>query len=177
MMSLSFRLTFPDSWCSLDNWQTALRKQYWKRDPYANPIGREPTDAPNNTSSSSRLNSVTDDAHTDSAMDTDAENGDVDENAETEEINEKATKTLKAMQRVLTDEQIAELDKQESRDWFDLSMLEKLDCMHLLTEWLFQIPNRVRSAMRSDDDNAEWVRVLETPQLCSLSNTLCFCDV
>ena len=47
-----------------------------------------------------------------------------------------------------------------SRDWFDLSMLEKLDSLHLLTEWQFNNPHRVRTTMRSDGDYAEWVRTV-----------------
>ena len=46
-----------------------------------------------------------------------------------------------------------------SRDWFDLSMLEKLDSLHLLTEWQFNNPHRLRTTMRSDGDYAEWVRL------------------
>jgi hypothetical protein len=44
------------------------------------------------------------------------------------------------------------------QDWNDLPMLEKLDSLHLLTEWQFQNVNRFRSTMRSDDENASWVR-------------------
>jgi len=139
----------------LDTWQTALRKQYWKRDPYANPIGPEPLDAPN----SSRLASVVDGLSADNtpAPDSEAAEGEDIMDPEDFEATEKASRMLKAMQRLLTDEQIEELEKQESKDWFDLPMLEKLNCMHLLTEWLFQTPNRVRSTMRSDDENATWV--------------------
>jgi hypothetical protein len=46
---------------------------------------------------------------------------------------------------------------QESRDWISLSMLEKLDSLHLLTEWQFQSPHRVRTLMKTEDDQASWV--------------------
>jgi len=32
-------------WSSVDNWQSALRKQYMKRDPFSNPLGPEPPKA------------------------------------------------------------------------------------------------------------------------------------
>lgn len=47
---------------------------------------------------------------------------------------------------------------EESKDWTQLDMLEKLDCLHLLTEWQFQNPHRVRQIMKSDDETAVWVR-------------------
>jgi hypothetical protein len=36
-------------------------------------------------------------------------------------------------------------------------MLAKLDSMHLLTEWQFQNPTRLRSLMKTDDEDATWV--------------------
>lgn len=50
--------------------------------------------------------------------------------------------------------------KEESKDWLDLPMLVKLDSMHLLTEWQFQNPIRLRTIMKSDDETATWVRPL-----------------
>lgn len=44
------------------------------------------------------------------------------------------------------------------RDWVDLTMLEKLESLHTVIEWHFQNPTRLRHAMRSDDENALWVR-------------------
>lgn len=57
-------------------------------------------------------------------------------------------------------EQEQEQEPQESKDWLSLSMMEKLDSLHLLTEWQFQSPNRVRTLMKSDDDQASWVGFL-----------------
>lgn len=48
-------------------------------------------------------------------------------------------------------------EREESRDWLDLPMLVKLDSMHLLTEWQFQNPTRLRTLMKSDDETATWV--------------------
>lgn len=45
----------------------------------------------------------------------------------------------------------------DSKDWAQLSMLEKLESLHTLAEWHFQTPLRLRSMMRSDDDIASWV--------------------
>ena len=42
-------------------------------------------------------------------------------------------------------------------DWFGLSMIQKLDSMHLLTEWQFQHPMRLRTLMRNDGEDASWV--------------------
>lgn len=50
-----------------------------------------------------------------------------------------------------------EEEGQESKDWLDLPMLAKLDSMHLLTEWQFQNPTRLRSLMKTDDEDATWV--------------------
>lgn len=46
------------------------------------------------------------------------------------------------------------------KDWVDLAMLEKLESMHTIIEWHFQNPLRIRSIMRSDDENASWVSSL-----------------
>lgn len=46
---------------------------------------------------------------------------------------------------------------QESKDWLDLSLLEKLDALHLVTEWQFQNPHRLRTFMKDDDESANWV--------------------
>lgn len=46
---------------------------------------------------------------------------------------------------------------EESKNWLDLPMLEKLDSMHLVTEWQFHNPLRVRTLMKDDDEGASWV--------------------
>lgn len=48
-------------------------------------------------------------------------------------------------------------DQDESKNWLELPMLAKLESMHILTEWQFQNPTRLRTLMRSDDDAATWV--------------------
>lgn len=57
-------------------------------------------------------------------------------------------------------------EEEESKDWLELPMLEKLDSLHLLIEWQFQNPYRLRQLMKDDDDGANWV--------CSISACLGF---
>lgn len=49
------------------------------------------------------------------------------------------------------------VEEEESKDWLDLPMLQKLDSLHILVEWQFQNPHRVRQLMKDDDDAANWV--------------------
>lgn len=58
------------------------------------------------------------------------------------------------------DNQVEDYQQPERKDWLDLPMLTKLDSMHLLTEWQFQNPTRFRTLMKSDDEDASWVRFL-----------------
>ncbi|KAK7051068.1 hypothetical protein VNI00_005180 [Paramarasmius palmivorus] len=171
---------------NLDNWQTALRRQYNRRDPLANPIGPEPP----KTSTNSRYTSVIEE---DEEENLDVANHYKPEGSEesphetglrastsriqssspsraqtpasqtigTPHVNgeeEKLLPTKKALKSQslgpTTTAEFPELS--ETKDWNSLSMLEKLDSMHLLTEWLFHNPARVRVLMKSDDEAAEW---------------------
>lgn len=49
-------------------------------------------------------------------------------------------------------------EEEESKDWLELPMMEKLDSLHLVIEWQFQNPYRLRQLMKDDDDGANWVR-------------------
>ena len=60
---------------------------------------------------------------------------------------------------------IEEESPPETRDWADLSMLEKLESVHTVMEWHFQNPLRLRGIMRSDDDTASWVSQASTTSL------------
>jgi hypothetical protein len=42
-------------------------------------------------------------------------------------------------------------------DWLDLPIVKKLDSLHTLMEWQFQNPNRLRTQMKDDDEDAQWV--------------------
>ena len=54
------------------------------------------------------------------------------------------------------EEDVTPLD--EPKDWLDLPLLTRLDSLHLLTEWQFQNPHRLRQFMKDDGDAGHWVR-------------------
>lgn len=54
-------------------------------------------------------------------------------------------------------ESVAKVEPDDTRNWTELTMLEKLNSIHTVIEWHFQAPMRLRTIMRSDDDNASWV--------------------
>jgi hypothetical protein len=145
---LSLTLTyFP----SLDNWQTGLRKQYARRDPAANPIGFEPK-----KSTAKFILEPIDikDEPITTPVDTPAAATSVppEGSAEPAEVPAQSQDG----EPMETDETDA-LAPSELKDWFDLPMLTKLDSLHLLTEWQFQNPNRIRTIMKNDDETAQWV--------------------
>ena len=45
----------------------------------------------------------------------------------------------------------------QSKDWSELSMKEKLEALHALTEWQFDNPHRLRQQMKDDGDHGFWV--------------------
>ncbi|TBU25180.1 hypothetical protein BD311DRAFT_517968 [Dichomitus squalens] len=163
---------------NIDNWQTALRRQYMRRDPTANPIGPEPK-VPSRDSSlvpseddeeeSKEHSSEAESKPKDDAMDTDGDQqSEAGVTAETakEEDGQSSVKTKaepreedETIPKESDDEPVnppkAE-EEEESKDWLQLPMLEKLDSLHLLTEWQFQNPYRLRQLMKDDDDMANW---------------------
>ncbi|KAJ7573893.1 hypothetical protein C8J56DRAFT_1173207 [Mycena floridula] len=171
MQRLLFILSY-DRKVSPDNWQTALRKQYYKRGPFANPIGPEPSLSPKDE----RQNSVpgeytTPDPHPEMTAEDDStvpnpdstpapdstrDNSMLPEDTKADQDDLPPRPPKPRMFQHLTDAQVAELEQQESRNWLDLTMLEKLDSIHLLTEWQFHNPTRVRTLMRDDDEGALW---------------------
>ncbi|KAJ8072581.1 hypothetical protein PM082_016140 [Marasmius tenuissimus] len=154
---------------NLDTWQSALRRQYNRRDPSANPIGPEPP----KTTVNSRYASVVEEEGTPDPT-AEAEPKDEDMTGENG-LNGEASRNesgvasredslappkpriedLKPNDRTHSAEPFA-LEQAETKDWNTLSMLEKLDSLHLLTEWQFQNPLRLRMLMKTDDENAEW---------------------
>lgn len=44
-----------------------------------------------------------------------------------------------------------------SREWAELDMKEKLEALHMLTEWQFDNPHRLRQQMKDDGDHGLWV--------------------
>ncbi|KAF8207288.1 hypothetical protein K438DRAFT_432496 [Mycena galopus ATCC 62051] len=162
MARLLFLLSY-DRKVSLDNWQSALRKQHKRRDPASNPIGPEPhTETPGPRY---RYESVSVDEPT--AAPTTPEPREDMAGADGDLAgSENAVSALPSGSRAQTEERASpapdpnpqeeEEEKQESLDWRDLPMVAKLDSIHLLTEWQFHHPTRLRTLMKSDDDDATW---------------------
>ncbi|KAF9067222.1 hypothetical protein BDP27DRAFT_1329180 [Rhodocollybia butyracea] len=157
IVRLLYTLSY-DRKVNLNNWQTTLRRQYNKRDPAANPIGPEPikdeTDSvaspepePESTKMEEDVDETSTREHSMSVLkdEVKSENGSMPPTTRkttTEEPNEEPPSD--------------DAPEQESRDWMSLSMLDKLDSLHLLTEWQFQSPHRVRTLMKTEDDQASW---------------------
>ncbi|KAF4614064.1 hypothetical protein D9613_007673 [Agrocybe pediades] len=160
MQKLLYSLSY-DRKVSVDNWQTALRKQYNKRDPKANPIGPEPVPP------SKRVSKEEDDQGSrdhlaeglqefgleDNAEETDAKTG-VSGSVEPAASTSPGPDTSSRASQVPTPMEVQEEEK--TRNWFDLPVREKLESMHTLVEWQFQNPTRLRTIMKSDDEFASW---------------------
>ncbi|KAJ4479956.1 hypothetical protein J3R30DRAFT_3873140 [Lentinula aciculospora] len=149
----------------LNNWQTTLRRQYNKRDPEANPIGPEPvkeedyiretlsTEPDSNHEGTNKGdNMVVVGELSEQSMSAQRENSDV--RSEDDSTTSAALPGKLSISK--TKDPSSDDQEKESKDWLSLPMLEKLDSLHLLTEWQFQSPARVRTLMRSDDDQASW---------------------
>ncbi|KAF7978847.1 hypothetical protein HWV62_44657 [Athelia sp. TMB] len=166
MQRLLYTLSY-DRKVNLDNWQTVLRKQYLKRDPEANPIGPEPPH-PSEQESSPDPEPLTADP-----METKPEEGEPDAAATAlvgDAVKEEVGSDAEAPEsrRITTTPEHQDTHSphaskyegtpivEESKNWLDLPMLEKLDSMHLLTEWEFHNPQRVRTLMKDDDEGAFW---------------------
>ena len=142
-----------------------------RRDPAANPIGPEPpaeSRQPTRELSESPVEDVKDESQAATpAVEAEQcvelpdgkdvpETGEHDTNPEAgaQSSPEQPPKDIKEEEAT---EQPPPMDPEESKDWLELPMLEKLDSMHLLTEWQFQNPHRLRQLMKSDDEYASWV--------------------
>ncbi|KAI0353807.1 hypothetical protein OH77DRAFT_1427123 [Trametes cingulata] len=158
---------------TIDNWQSALRRQYLRRAPELNPIGPEPKVLSRESSaalSEADREDAKEDVATESKPST-LENapsegkhsGDEAEKSQFEPKGEASTKSgpepqgdgevpagSKGKERLKMEE------AEESKDWLDLPMLAKLDSLHLLTDWQFHNPHRVRQIMKDDDEAANW---------------------
>jgi hypothetical protein len=158
----------------LDIWQTALRKQYKKRDPDLNPIGPEPvvqlpTPAPDSPvgpdDEEPKAESVSTpgpssghtlgNTHQPDATETD--DHDLRPGNSAHFATELEPDEMKLESMSVEDAPLAE-PTEESKDWLSLPMLTKLDSLHLLTEWQFHNVNRIRTIMRDDDETAQWAR-------------------
>ncbi|KAI6042453.1 hypothetical protein EDC04DRAFT_2658182 [Pisolithus marmoratus] len=141
---------------SADNWQNALRKQYLRRNPDANPIGPMELRR-SHAAESSRASTIA--PHTNGSSETLACEGpqqhppldgtppDFSESRGTPE-------PVKAEDEESVTDQPRHGGKQIN--WLELPMLTKLESLHTLVEWQFQNPLRLRSQMKDDDDDANW---------------------
>lgn len=160
----------------MDNWQTALRKQYFKRDPRENPLGPEPPRSPAAESSPAPEASEKikiEDNHADEgdtpmvstthptpAPEETTEEQKEQHNAERASMETAASPPAKdetGTPASLADAENSPPPQEESKNWLELPMLAKLDSLLLLTEWQCQNPQRLRTIMKSDDENALWV--------------------
>ncbi|TFK47754.1 hypothetical protein OE88DRAFT_1738283 [Heliocybe sulcata] len=169
-----------DKKTNLDNWQIALRRQYMKRNPTANPLGPEPPkesadyDEPT-LDAASRLQSTaepdqehepkledTDGAVPESGNHKDTDVGPSSLKEGTDVLSPVPAETTGASSpapqpSVVAKPSSPEPPAEESKDWLDLPMLEKLDSMQTIAEWHFDWPQlRIRKVMRDDDEGANW---------------------
>ncbi|KAF9533716.1 hypothetical protein CPB83DRAFT_405954 [Crepidotus variabilis] len=177
MQRLLYTLSY-DRKVSVENWQTALRKQYYKRNPLANPIGREPialTDLSNDEQEEVK------EIHSEKDQDLANQHilscsNDVEQNRTVSDISASAPVSPRSQdnasertsqipdlystrQSSMADQIIPPIkgsDGDPSLDWFDLPMLAKLESIHTLAEWQLQNPTRLRMIMKSDDETATW---------------------
>lgn len=152
----------------LENWQTALRKQYKKRDPNLNPIGPEPVvqlptpepDTPAGPDDDQvKAESSTPGPSSDRELGNpyQADTAEMDDVQLGESSAEPKLAEMKVESMSIDGTSLNELEE-ESKDWLSLPMLTKLDSIHLLTEWQFHNVNRLRTIMKDDDETAEWAR-------------------
>jgi hypothetical protein len=167
---LDHLISQPISVFSLDNWQSALRKQYARRDPGANPIGFEPKKI--NLKYSFEPLEVKDEPRA-SSFDTPTgessvpPGGSVDSEQQIfvppaqSDDGDNSSRPLEGQQSEhIQDSAQTDEGPSELKDWFELPMLTKLDSLNLLTEWQFHNPNRIRSIMKDDDETAQWVSII-----------------
>lgn len=172
---------------SVDNWQAALRKQYNKRDPQANPIGPEPRSINPHEDQNNEQEGPQFVANYPNQRD-DLTNFDEKEvsglstilSTDSHVFSTPTPLLNSTRQSSVTEEQdtsspINEIEggasQLKSIDWFELPMLAKLESMHTIAEWQFQNPTRLRMVMKSDDEFATWVRCTRRHAL-TASNTL-----
>lgn len=150
---------------SLDNWQTALRRQYYRRDPQSNPIGSEPLSA------SVKVEDVsvppppavlqTEDLANKQETQPEVEQQPEPSRSVTPFDDGQASHVADLTSLGGNGEPLSDAGEAvESKDWLDLPMLSKLDSLHHLIEWQFHNPIRLRTAMKDDDETAKWVSSL-----------------
>ena len=156
------------SYCisSTANWQHALRKQYAKRDPEANPIGFESLHSRQSRDTTVDLEvkrEPSEQLEGDSIIPNESLTGDTSDNQTfTKQTTADELTTLDSHRSTPASAPVAieaAADDDTLPNWADLSMLDKLTSIHTVMEWHFQNPLRLRSIMKSDDEYASWVRM------------------
>ncbi|KAI5998817.1 hypothetical protein EDD15DRAFT_2242005 [Pisolithus albus] len=145
---------------STDNWQNALRKQYLRRDPGANPIG--PLESRQSYAAESSRASTVVPPHTDDSSETLACEGPQHKPLAdgTPTNHDELTECHRSPASVKVEDEESATDQPQHSgkqiNWLELPMLTKLGSLHTLVEWQFQNPLRLRSQMKDDDENAQW---------------------
>lgn len=135
-----------------------MRKQYARRDPGANPIGFEPK----KSSAKYTLEPIEDipePADESLPAGTPVAGSSVAPEESVEPNPQPQSEDGDMMQTDDLPTKDEEPEQTELKDWLELPMLTKLDSLHLLSEWQFQNPNRIRTIMKDDDETAQWASV------------------
>ncbi|KAF8170115.1 hypothetical protein BJ912DRAFT_998243 [Pholiota molesta] len=148
MQRLLYTLSY-DRKVTADNWQTALRKQYIKRDPDANPLGIEPKDP--KRAKDEEEEPVAEDHEPNDPNSVNNDDMNVD-HAPSPSAETSGAPVSESKQTAPDDD----TELQNPVDWFDLPLLSKLETIHTLAEWQFQNPTRLRTLMKTDDEMASW---------------------
>ncbi|KAF6757139.1 hypothetical protein DFP72DRAFT_248163 [Ephemerocybe angulata] len=157
MQRLLFTLSY-DRKISADNWQNALRRQYDRRNPEANPLGSPSTvHTANNSRYSSVLKEEEEDVKQENGEEKEKEEG-VEHDAEEAEAggSNTASKEEEAEPKKKGGRAVSIVEEKTTVDWSELTMEQKLETLHTLLEWQFQNPARLRGIMKSDDESATW---------------------
>ncbi|PPQ91826.1 hypothetical protein CVT25_000273 [Psilocybe cyanescens] len=176
MQKLLYTLSY-DRKVTTENWQTALRKQYNKRDPEANPLGPEPNHVERGTKEEEEEPALPESApveqpgqelngkdllegesSTPIAESLSMEPGTSETPLPETAQGSRQSSVLETSQPATVEKSVHNEGEEEkpSTDWLDLPMLTKLESLHTLVEWQFQNPTRLRTIMKSDDELASW---------------------
>jgi hypothetical protein len=136
----------------MHNWQTSLRRQYARRNPELNPLAPEPDEVSAPSSPASFPEDVNED-HPSATQ----ENGVQANSSQSPSSNLDVSRSSESVP-VVYNAGVERLSS-DSRpsDWLELPMIEKLDTLHLLTEWQFHNDKRFKQIMKDDGDDASWV--------------------
>ncbi|EJD49591.1 hypothetical protein AURDEDRAFT_161150 [Auricularia subglabra TFB-10046 SS5] len=142
-----------------ENWQPFLRRQFARRAPDDSPwppLGRQQSQAAPTPASE-----LQQDVSEEQEREQKEEPEDVKMETSTEPKLEGAEAPEPAKQEpeepsVKKEEQEQDQETPQDVDWFTFPMETKLDSLHALCEWFFHNPNRIRLAMKDDDEYAQW---------------------